>query len=161
MPLIVFNRPEATRRVLAELAKVRPARLFVIADGPRPNRPDDQDRCMAVRALIEKVPWDCDVVRRYSDVNLGCGHGPASGVSWVFDQVDEAVILEDDCVPHPTFFEFCDELLERYRNDERIMHIAGNNFQFDRKRGRSATSSRATTSRGAGLPGDGPGGIST
>jgi hypothetical protein len=133
--VIIFNRPEATKQVLAELAKVEPRRLFVIADGPREDHPEDRDRCMAARALFETVPWECDVMRCYADVNLGCGRRPATGVSWVFDQVEEAVILEDDCVPHPTFFRFCDELLAKYRDDERIMHIAGNNFQFGQTRG--------------------------
>jgi hypothetical protein len=82
--------------------------------------------------VIEKVDWKCDVLTRYSDVNLGCGAGPATGISWVFEQVEEAIILEDDCVPHPTFFRFCSELLERYRDDSRVMQVCGNNYQFGR-----------------------------
>jgi hypothetical protein len=81
------------------------------------------------------VDWECAVLKNYSDVNLGCGIRPATGISWAFEQVEEAVILEDDCIPHPTFFEFCRELFERYREDERVMQINGHNFQFGRKRG--------------------------
>ncbi len=125
--LIIFNRPELTQRVFTEIAKARPSKLFVIADGPRPERAGEAERCAAARSVIERVDWDCEVFKNYSDVNLGCGRRPATGISWVFEQVAEAIILEDDCVPHPTFFPFCEELLERYRHDERVMCISGIN----------------------------------
>jgi hypothetical protein len=125
--LIIFNRPDKTRRVLQAIAEARPRRLLVIADGPREGHPADVEKCAAARALIEQVDWDCEVVKNYSDVNLGCGRRPATGISWVFDHAEEAIILEDDCLPHPTFFRFCDKLLERYRDDERIMMVAGRN----------------------------------
>jgi hypothetical protein len=131
--LIIFNRPETTTRVFREIAKVKPRKLFVIADGPRPDQSDDAEKCKAARAVIDQVDWECDVLRDYSDANLGCGLRPASGISWVFEHVEEAIILEDDCVPHPTFFRFCEELLEKFRFDERIMHISGSNFQFRQK----------------------------
>jgi hypothetical protein len=133
--LIIFNRPDTTERVFTEIAKAKPPKLFVIADGPRTDHPDDVKRCAATRAVVEHIDWDCEVFRNYSDVNLGCGYRPASGISWVFEQVDEAIILEDDCVPHPTFFRFCEELLEKYRHDERIMQISG----FNSLSGRSLT----------------------
>jgi len=133
--IIIFNRSDTTERVLAEIAKAKPQKLFVIADGPRDGNPEDAERCAAARAVIDRVDWQCEVIKNYSDVNLGCGNRPASGISWVFEHVEEAIILEDDCVPNQSFFRFCEELLERYRDDERIMHIAGNNFQFDHQRG--------------------------
>jgi hypothetical protein len=80
------------------------------------------------------VNWDCEVLKNYSDVNLGCKRRVSSGLDWVFDTVEEAIILEDDCLPHPTFFRFCEEMLEKYRDDERIAMISGDNFQFGRKR---------------------------
>lgn len=123
--LIIFRRPDLTARALERIAAVRPTRLFVIADGPRPGNPGDVEECAAARAVIDRVDWDCDVVRNFSDVNLGCGRRPASGISWVFEQVTEAIILEDDCLPHESFFHFCAELLERYHDDERVMHIGG------------------------------------
>ncbi len=132
--LIIFNRPDTTERVFAEIAKARPPKLFIIADGPREDRPGEAERCASARAIVDRVDWNCEVQKNYSDVNLGCGARPATGISWVFDQVEEAIILEDDCIAHPTFFRFCDELLEKYRDDERIMHIAGNNFQFGNQR---------------------------
>jgi hypothetical protein len=107
---------------------------LVIADGPRADRPGEPEKCAAARAVVENIDWDCEVLRNFSEVNLGCGTRPASGISWVFQNVEEAIILEDDCLPHPAFFRFCDELLERYRDDERVMMISGNNFQDGEKR---------------------------
>ncbi len=126
--VIVFNRPHVTRRVFEVLRQVKPATLFVIADGPRANRPEDAALCEATRAIFEKVDWECQVIRNYATQNLGCGRRPASGISWVFEQVPEAIILEDDCLPHPAFFRYCAELLAYYREDERIAHIGGTCF---------------------------------
>jgi hypothetical protein len=131
--LLIFNRPDTTERVFAEVARARPHKFFVVADGPRPNRPQDVEKCAAARAIIERVDWECDVFKNYSDVNLGCGRRPATGISWVFEQVEEAIILEDDCVPHPTFFRFCEELLERYHANNRVMMIAGSNHWFGQR----------------------------
>jgi hypothetical protein len=132
---IIFNRPEATRRVLGEIRKAHPKQLFVIADAPRPDRGEDIAKCAATRAVIDEIDWDCEVFKNYATENLGCGLRPATGLDWVFEQVETAIILEDDCLPHPTFFPYCTELLERYRDEPRIMHISGNNFQFGRQRG--------------------------
>jgi hypothetical protein len=127
--LIIFRRPDLTARVLEAVAAVKPRQLFVFADGPRSDRPEDAEACIAARAVIERVDWECDVHRYYSDVNLGCGRGPATGISWAFEHVEQAIVLEDDCVPHPSFFRFCGELLERYRDDQRVMHIAGSIYR--------------------------------
>lgn len=126
--LIIFNRPEHTKKVVAALRQVQPPTLLVIADGPRPDRPDDVDKCAAARAVIDLVDWDCEILKNFSESNLGCGIRLSTGIGWVFEHVERAIILEDDCVPHRDFFQFCEELLERYRDDERIMHISGNNF---------------------------------
>lgn len=123
--LVIFNRPDLTERVFAAVARARPQTLLVIADGPRPGRADDPRLCAATRAIIDRVDWPCRVLKNYADGNLGCGKRPATGLQWVFEQVEEAIILEDDCLPHPDFFPYCDELLERYRHDERVMHISG------------------------------------
>jgi hypothetical protein len=129
--LILFNRPVTVERVFVEIAKAKPNKLFIIADGPREGHPEDIERCAAARAIMDRVDWDCEVFKNYSDVNLGCGRRPATGISWVFEHVDRAIILEDDSVPHPSFFPFCDELLEKYRHDERVMMVAGTNM-FER-----------------------------
>jgi hypothetical protein len=129
---IIFNRPDRTERVFAEIAKARPAKLLVVADGPR--NPGEREQCDAARSLIERVDWNCEILRNYSDTNLGCKRRVSSGLDWVFDQVEEAIILEDDCLPHETFFPFCTELLERFRNDERVSMICGSNFQRGKRR---------------------------
>ncbi len=131
---LVFNRPDTTQRVFEEIRRARPQKLLVVADGPRTGRPGEADSCKAVRSIIDTVDWPCEVLKNYSDVNLGCKMRVSSGLKWVFDTVEEAIVLEDDCLPHPTFFRFCEELLNRYRDDERIMMISGDNFQFGRKR---------------------------
>jgi hypothetical protein len=129
--LIIFNRPDTTEKVFEAIRQVKPPKLLVIADAPRANRPGEAEKCAAVRAIIDRVDWDCELLKNYSDVNLGCGLRPATGISWVFEQVEEAIILEHDCLPHPTFFRFCEELLEKYRNEPRIMNIsAGNKDNF-------------------------------
>jgi hypothetical protein len=127
--LVLFNRPDVTARVFGQIAQVKPKRLYLIADGPRIDRPDDVHACQAARDVVEHVDWDCEVFRNYSEVNLGCGLRPATGFSWLFEQVEEAIILEDDCVPHPTFFPFCEELLERYRDDRRVVSIGALNSE--------------------------------
>ncbi|MCC5468074.1 glycosyltransferase family A protein [Pelosinus baikalensis] len=132
--LLVFNRPHTTEQVFKEIRNAKPPKLLIVADGPRTDRSEEVEKCAAVRAIVEQVDWDCQVLINYSDINLGCRKRVASGLDWVFDRVDEAIILEDDCVPHPTFFHFCQELLERYRTDERVMTISGNNFQYGRRR---------------------------
>ena len=126
--LIIFNRPDCTAAVLDAIARARPPRLFVIADGPRPDRPGEAALCEQTRALLQRVDWDCEVRTSFSDENLGCKRRPETGIDWVLDEVEEAIILEDDCLPSPDFFPFCEELLDRYREDERVMMISGFNF---------------------------------
>jgi hypothetical protein len=132
--LIIFKRPQETERVFAEIRKVKPQKLLVVADGPRADRPGEDQDCDQVRAIIDGVDWDCEVLKNYADINLGCRLRVSSGINWVFEMVEEAIILEDDCLPHPTFFRFAEELLDRYRDDGRIMSISGQNVQFGRQR---------------------------
>ena len=132
---LVFKRPDTTARVFAEIAKVKPKKLLIVADGPNPNRHGESERCAAVRSIVERVDWDCEVLKNYSDANLGCKRRVSSGLDWVFGSVDRAMVLEDDVVPHPTFFRFCDELLEKYADDERVGTICGTNMQDGIKRG--------------------------
>lgn len=131
---IIFNRPDPTTKVFEAIRNAKPPKLFVIADGHRAERSGESEKCQATREIIKRVDWDCEVLTNYSDVNLGCKQRVSSGLDWVFDQVEEAIILEDDCLPHPTFFQFCEELLDKYRDDRRIMAITGCNFQFGRVR---------------------------
>jgi predicted O-methyltransferase YrrM len=127
---LIFNRPNTTQRVFNAIRDARPPKLLVVADGARIDKEGEAELCEQTRAIINQVDWDCEVLVNYSDVNLGCRKRVSSGLDWVFEQVEEAIILEDDCLPHPSFFRFCQELLEKYRDDEQIMVISGNNFQF-------------------------------
>ena len=127
---IIFNRPDTTARVFETIRQARPPQLLIIADGPRSDRPGEVEQCLATRAIVQHIDWNCTVLRNYSDVNLGCRKRIISGLNWVFDQVNEAIILEDDCLPNPTFFQYCEELLDQYRHNPRVMMISGNNFQF-------------------------------
>jgi hypothetical protein len=130
--LIIFNRPETTARVFEAIRRARPPQLWIIADGPRSDRPQDTATCAAARAIVDQVDWDCAVFKHYSDVNLGSRKRVATGLDWVFSQVEAAIILEDDCLPDATFFPFCEILLDRYRHDQRVMTISGDNFLFNR-----------------------------
>lgn len=123
---LIYNRPELTRRVFETIAAARPERLLVVADGPRDEA--DVERCRAARDVLEGVRWPCDVRTDFAARNLGCRRRVAGGLTWVFEQVEDAIVLEDDTLPDPTFFRFCAELLERYRADERIHMISGDNF---------------------------------
>lgn len=126
---IIFNRPDTTARVFQQIRAIKPAQLFVAADGPRSYKVGEQELCEQTRAIIKQVDWDCDVKTRFSEKNQGCKIGVSSAITWFFENVEEGIILEDDCLPDPSFFSFCETLLEKYRNDERIMHIGGVNFQ--------------------------------
>ncbi|BAQ65145.1 hypothetical protein [Geminocystis sp. NIES-3709] len=124
---IIFNRPNTTAKVFEAIRKAKPSQLFIIADGARLNVPEDQEKCEVTRKIVENIDWECEVFKNYSDINLGCGKRVSSGISWVFEQIEEAIILEDDCLPHPSFFRFCDNLLSKYRDKEEIMMISGTN----------------------------------
>lgn len=131
---IIFKRPETTQKVFDAIRQAKPKKLLVIADGARINRDGEAEKCEEARTIIEKVDWDCDVIKNYSDVNLGCAKRVSSGIDWVFSNVEESIILEDDCIPHSTFFRFAEELLEKYRYDTRIASITAQNAQLGRKR---------------------------
>jgi hypothetical protein len=131
---LIFNRPDTTQQVFNEIRKARPAQLFVAADGPRKDRPADYELCKKTREIVQQVDWDCKVLTRFNDENLGCKRAVCSAMDWFFSNVEEGIILEDDCVPDQSFFPFCQELLEKYREDERIMIISGDNLQFGRRR---------------------------
>jgi len=130
---MVFNRPELTKLVFEEIRKAKPKKLFVIADGPRKDKKEDAEKCLAVRSIVMNVDWDCELKVNFADNNMGCRDRISSGIDWVFCQTEESIFLEDDCLPGEGFFQFAEELLVHYRNDERVMFISGNNFQFNRK----------------------------
>jgi len=124
--LIIYNRPGLAEIVFEQIRKIKPEKLYIIADGPKDSI--DVDKCNTTRNIVENVEWDCSLMKNYSDVNMGCRQRIISGLDWVFKKEEKAIILEDDCLPHTSFFPFCDELLEYYFDDYRIMHINGTNY---------------------------------
>jgi hypothetical protein len=133
---IAFRRPDTTRRVFEEIRIAKPKRLFIAANAPQTTNPEEIKKVEEVRRIIESVDWDCEVKRLFREKHLNAKTSISSAIDWFFENVDEGIILEDDALPHPTFFKFCEELLEYHRHDERIMVISGDNFQLGRKRTR-------------------------
>lgn len=126
--VVVFNRPAHAARLVEQLAPVRPRRLLVVADGPRRGRPDDREPVDAVRRIFERVPWTCEIERNYAPENMGCRRRVASGLTWAFSLVEEAIILEDDISFDPSLARYCEELLERYRDEPRVGSISATDY---------------------------------
>lgn len=123
--LITFNRPDHVRRVLGAIREAQPSTLYVFQDGPREGNDGDLERCKRVQDVIrELVDWDCNLHTMYSERNFGCGAGPMTSIDWFFREVEEGIVMEDDCLPHPDFFGYCADLLDRYRNDQKVMYIS-------------------------------------
>ena len=132
---MIFNRPDTTQKVFNAIRQAKPKQLFVAADGPREETEGEKEKCKQARKVIEQVDWNCEVKTLFRDKNLGCKIADTFAIDWFFENVDEGIILEDDCLPSQSFFWFCQELLEYYRSDRRIMMVSGNNFQFGKARG--------------------------
>ena len=133
---VVFNRPYTTKQVFEAIRKAKPPRLYVAADGPRLNTPNDIEKTREVREIIlQNIDWDCEVKTLFRGKNIGCKEAVSGAISWLFEHEESGIILENDCLPHPDFFIFCDTLLTTYADDERIAVITGNNFQNGIKRG--------------------------
>jgi hypothetical protein len=130
---LIFRRPDLTAHIFEAIRQVEPTTLLVVADGPSTEA--ESELCQKARAVTEKVDWTCKVLRDYSDTHLGCRNRVSTGLTWAFEQVEEAIILEDDCLPNADFFTFCTKLLEVYRHDNQIFSICGSNFQEGIKRG--------------------------
>lgn len=132
---LIFNRPETTERVFQQIRALRPRSLFISADGPRAQKSGEDQKCAETRRIIEQIDWPCAVKKNFSDVNMGCKKAVSSGIDWFFSHVEEGIILEDDCLPDPSFFHFCQSMLDYYRGQPNIMHIGGTNFQDGRQIG--------------------------
>lgn len=132
---LIFNRPDQTVQVFAAIRAVRPARLYIAADGPRLDRSGEAERCTRAREIATAVDWPCEVRTLFRDTNLGCKRAVSGALDWFFGAEEAGIVLEDDCLPHPDFFRFCDALLDRYAGDERVSVITGDNFQRGRRRG--------------------------
>jgi hypothetical protein len=132
---LTFNRPDTTKQVFEAIRKAKPPRLYVAADGPRDSRSGEDAKVKAVRDyVLDHIDWGCEVKTLFRDKNLGCKYAVSSAIDWFFENEEMGIILEDDCLPHSSFFRFCEELLELYRDEERIGIISGDNFQFGKRR---------------------------
>lgn len=125
---IIFNRPDLAEQSFAKIRQARPSRLFIAADGPRVHLEGESALCDESRQIVDQVDWPCDVKTLFRAQNLGCRKAVISAISWFFEHVDEGVIIEDDCVADPSFFQFCESLLHHYRNDTRVMLISAESF---------------------------------
>lgn len=126
---IVFNRPGPTQKVLDMLESIQPSQLYITADGARKNNETDLKNCNEVRKIINNIHWDCEVKYLLREENWGCKNAVSDAINWFFSNVDQGIILEDDCLPNKSFFSFCETMLSTYENDAQIMHIGGTNFQ--------------------------------
>lgn len=123
-----FNRLECTKKVFERIREIKPAKLYLLSDGPRENVSKEEEKVFAVRKYLEKnIDWECLVFRNFAEKNMGCGKRMASGISWAFEQEEKLIIIEDDCLPNLSFFRYCKELLELYKDDENIMLVGGSN----------------------------------
>jgi hypothetical protein len=125
---IIFNRPNCTKAVFAQIRNAKPKQLFIAADGPRITKPDEDLLCNQTRKIVADIDWECEVKELFSEENMGCGRAVSRAINWFFDNVDMGIILEDDCVPNQSFFTFCEVLLMRFRNDFRVWQISGSNL---------------------------------
>jgi len=126
---LIFNRPDLTEKVFEEIQKIKPEKLFIAADGPRPDIEGEDEKCRQAREIIEKIDWNCEIKTLFREKNVGLRIAVTGALDWFFEHVEQGIILEDDCLPDPSFFTFCENLLNYYKDNERIMHIAGSNFQ--------------------------------
>ena len=125
---LVFNRLDTTQLVFEEIRKIAPLKLYIASDGPRDNREGENKKVESVRNfIIQSIDWNCEIKTLFRDENLGCGKAVSGAITWFFKNEEMGIILEDDCLPSKSFFLYCKELLEKYKDDTRIFHIAGNN----------------------------------
>jgi hypothetical protein len=136
---IIFNRPGQTQRVFEQIRQLKPLYLFIAADGPRKERDGEDEICKATRDLIiHNIDWPCTLKTLFNEENFGCGKAVSSAITWFFENVEEGIVLEDDCLPHPSFFNYCELMLDRYRGSQTVLHITGCNMQQQLKWGKGS-----------------------
>ncbi len=127
---LVFNRLDTTKKVFAEIRKAKPKQLFIASDGPREDKIQEKEIVEKIRKyLLKNINWKCEVKTLFRNKNLGCKYAVSGAIDWFFENVDQGIILEDDCLPSQSFFRFCEEMLDKYKNNEKIMHISGTNVE--------------------------------
>jgi hypothetical protein len=124
---LFFNRPDHAAAVMSRVREARPPRVYAHVDGPRQGRDDDKLNTEACHMLVRGIDWPCEVHMLFREQNMGLREGVGDALNWFFSREEYGIVLEDDCLPDSSFFPYCEELLLRYRNDERIMHITGSN----------------------------------
>jgi hypothetical protein len=132
---LIFNRPDTTKQVFDSIKKVKPKKLYIAADGPRISQLGESDLCEQTRNIVRHIDWDCEINMLFRSENLGCKIAVSSAIDWFFDNEEQGIVLEDDCLPHQDFFMFCEEMLDYYKDDQQVMHIGGANFQKGKIRG--------------------------
>lgn len=126
--MIIFNRPDTTKEVFEAIRQAKPPKLYIISDAPREGREEEKKKVAETRGYVEQhVDWDCEVMKNYAESNMGCKKRVASGITWLFEHEEAAIILEDDCVPKQEFFRYAQEMLEKYRDDESVYMVSGTN----------------------------------
>jgi hypothetical protein len=135
---LIFNRPDTTEKVFEKIREIKPRNLYVSSDGARANRPGELEKCEQAKSILKNIDWECELNVNFSEVNFGCKEGVTKGINWFFENVECGIILEDDCVPDLSFFRFCKAMLEKHKDDKRVMHIGGVNFQDSYKRGNNS-----------------------
>jgi hypothetical protein len=128
---LVFNRPDETEKVFEVIRSIAPKRLYIAADGPRYDRKGEPELCKRVREIVTDIDWECEVKTLFREKNLGCKYAVSEAINWFFLQEERGVILEDDCIPDLTFFPYCEQLLEKYKDDEQIISISGTNLGYE------------------------------
>lgn len=128
---LIFKRPDTTAKVFEAIRQAQPQKLLVIADGARKDRLGEAEKCVATQAIIEGVDWECEVLKNYSEVNLGCAKRVSSGLNWVFDLVEDAVIIEDDCIPHPSFFDSAKSYFKDIETIKELCQLQAVTFSMD------------------------------
>lgn len=136
--LLIFNRPDKTAQVFEKIRQVKPLKLYVACDGPREGIKGEKEKVTMAQAIATNVDWPCNVKKLFREKNLGCKRGVGTAVTWFFQNEEQGIILEDDCMPHIDFFAFCENLLNRYAKDKRVSVITGNNFQKGKWRGEAS-----------------------
>lgn len=128
---LIYNRPDVTMSVFASIINIKPKYLYIAADGPKDEL--DLTNCLEARKVVELIDWDCDIKILFREKNLGCRDAISSAISWFFEQVEQGIILEDDCLPNTSFFLYCDALLDKYKFDDKITMLSGSNHLFNNK----------------------------
>lgn len=136
---VIFNRPEIAAKSFLKIKEIAPQKLYIAQDGARNNVLDESKIVLETRErIMNMIDWPCDVKTLFQEQNLGCGRGVCTAISWLFNSEERGIILEDDCVVDLSFFKFMEEMLELYKDDQRIGMVAGSNLISSYRESRSS-----------------------